>query len=419
MTANNQWDVIVIGGGLAGLTAGATAAAAGASTVVLEAHTGGGRARTTERAGYVFNMGAHALYQGGGGMRVLGSLGIQPSGSSPPLDRYRLRLGGVNHRMPAGLSSLVRTHALSGRGKAQLASLLARLSRLDARRFEGVSVDDWLARLDLRPDADAVFRALIRISTYASDFSTFAADAALRQLQAAFRGGVLYLDGGWAQLVDALSAQVEVRSHHSVRGIEPGAGRVEVLGDQGLLAAKAVVVALGTPTATGAVLPVDPPWGDLGLPVTAACLDVGASRPPSPGYLLGIDDPIYVTTQAPPARQAPAGAAVVAGLRYGTRDAQRDRADLERYMAAAGLDPSDVVTSRFLADIAVCGAAPLAATGGLPGRPEITASGVDGVFIAGDWVGPEGLISDAALVSGQAAGWAAAQAGQRAATMVA
>ena len=83
-----DFDVIVVGGGLAGLAAGATAAMGGASTVVLEAHQPGGRARVAERSGFVFNNGIHALFTGGPGATVLRTLGIQPKGAAPPMDRY-------------------------------------------------------------------------------------------------------------------------------------------------------------------------------------------------------------------------------------------------------------------------------------------------------------------------------------------
>jgi flavin-dependent dehydrogenase len=68
-----DWDVIVIGAGLAGLAAGATAARAGSATLVLEAHLPGGRARVTTKDGFVFNRGIHALYQGGAEREVLRS----------------------------------------------------------------------------------------------------------------------------------------------------------------------------------------------------------------------------------------------------------------------------------------------------------------------------------------------------------
>jgi phytoene dehydrogenase-like protein len=65
-------------------TAGATATKAGSTTLVLDAHVPGARARVTKRDGFVFNRGLHALYKRGAGWEVLRSLGIEPEGSSPP-----------------------------------------------------------------------------------------------------------------------------------------------------------------------------------------------------------------------------------------------------------------------------------------------------------------------------------------------
>jgi len=64
----------------------------------------------------------------------------------------------------------------------------------------------------------------------------------------------------------------------------------------------------------------------------------------------------------------------------------------------------DVLAARFLASMTVAGTVPRAALGGLPGRPAVGATGTPGVHLAGDWVGPEGLLADAALASGAAAG---------------
>ena len=63
----------------------------------------------------------------------------------------------------------------------------------------------------------------------------------------------------------------------------------------------------------------------------------------------------------------------------------------------------------------VLGGVPTPAAGGLAGRPAIDSTGVAGVYVAGDWVGPRGWLADCALSSGQAAGIAAArEAAQRA-----
>ena len=95
---------------------------------------------------------------------------------------------------------------------------------------------------------------------------------------------------------------------------------------------------------------------------------------------------------------------MVAAIRYGARGAEVDRPQLEAMVASAGIQPDDVRVRRFLAHMTVCGALPVASAGGLAGRPAIEDTGVPGVTMAGDWVGPVGLLADASLASGHAAG---------------
>ena len=404
-----EWDVIVVGGGLAGLCAAATAQRTGSRVVVLEAHVPGGRARTVERHGFVLNMGAHALYRHGVGTQVLAALGIVPTGEAPPLARYRALSGGQLHLLPTGPGPLLRSGAISARSKVQLARLLSTLARRRTENLGSVAVTEWLAGLKLRPGAESVVLGLLRLSTYAADFDEFSADAAVSQLQIAASGGVHYLHGGWAQLIDALSVALDIRTGVEVTGLDRAAGRLEVRTGQGTLTARRVVVATGGPAAVRKILPGDPGWEDLGAPVTAACLDLGVRDIPTPGYIVSLDAPVYATVQSPPARQAPGGHAVMATIRYGARSADQDRPELEQLAARAGVGPETIVTRRFLARMTVCGAMPRPANGGLPGRPRVVDSGVPGVTVAGDWIGPQGLLADAALASGHAAGLLAGQ----------
>jgi hypothetical protein len=56
---------------------------------------------------------------------------------------------------------------------------------------------------------------------------------------------------------------------------------------------------------------------------------------------------------------------------------------------------------------------------GLAARPDVVVDDLPGVFVAGDWVGPVGMLSDAAISSGRAAGRAAADEAARTQTAVA
>src|SRR5262245_42950050 len=101
-------DLVVIGGGLSGLAAAAYAGRAGLRTVVLEkAREPGGRAATSEKEGYCFNLGAHALYKGGPASQVLDELRVVYRGREPAVSGGYALSGGELHTLPMGFLSLV------------------------------------------------------------------------------------------------------------------------------------------------------------------------------------------------------------------------------------------------------------------------------------------------------------------------
>jgi hypothetical protein len=122
--------------------------------------------------------------------------------------------------------------------------------------------------------------------------------------------------------------------------------------------------------------------------------------------LFGLDRPLYFSTHCPPGDLAPRGRAVVHLMRYGTTTADADRAELVDLARRAGVAASDIVEERFLARMVVSHSTPVPGPG-LRGRPTVDATGAAGVFVAGDWVGSEGMLSDATLASAEAAARAA------------
>lgn len=398
--------MVVIGAGLAGATAGATAARAGVPVVILEAHSPGGRARTDVREGFRFNQGPHALYRGGCGRRVLARLGIRTAGHSPPLLRSRALVAG----RPRGWLSRA---TLGPRAQAQVGRAFARLVRADVSALAGRSTQQWIDALGLGADAAMVVAAFVRVATYVGDLSRLPAALAVTQMRTGLKGGVEYLDGGWEQLTSGLLARATdagavVRPHAPVQQISGSPGEWEVHTAAEVIRAAAVVVAAGRPAAARRLLPVEPGWGDTGPEVTAACLDLGLRRP-GPRFVLGIDEPLYLSPHSPPGDLAPPGCGLVHLMRYGATSPAQDRQQLWGMAAAAGITQADVAVQRFLPRMVVVNSLPPPERG-LAGRPPVAAPGARGVFIAGDWVGPDGWLCDASLASGEQAGHLAAEA---------
>src|SRR5689334_21385267 len=139
-------DVVVIGGGIAGLTAAALLGKSGRSVTLIEqAEHFGGRARTqTTPEGFHFNIGPHALYRTGHAMRVLRELGITIDESKVGDSGANVVKDGRVQVFPIGAMSLFATTLFSLSGKLEAARLLAQLARIKTEPLSAVTVRDWL-----------------------------------------------------------------------------------------------------------------------------------------------------------------------------------------------------------------------------------------------------------------------------------
>jgi len=217
------------------------------------------------------------------------------------------------------------------------------------------------------------------------------AQVAATQLQLALGPGVLYLHGGWQTLVDQLAAKPGVAFVHG--------HTVSELPD-----APAVIIAAGGPALASKLLGRS---FDVGPAVEVSCLDLGLRRRPDHDVVLGGDTPFYFSNHSAVADLAPPDQHCAAGLQYLTAGAEPDADGIRDFVRHAGVSNDDIVHARKLHRMTAVSALATAAGGGLAGRPQVTGTGHENVFIAGDWVGPEGHLADAAIASGKAAAEAA------------
>ncbi|WP_426756288.1 phytoene desaturase family protein [Myxococcus sp. Y35] len=408
--------VAVIGGGLGGLAAAALLARDGCEVTLYERSKQlGGRGQTSDVEGFRFNLGPHALYRGGAALRVLGRLGVKPTGGAPGAGSYLLR-GGRLHTMPRGLVSMMATDALGLSGKLELAKLLARVGSVDPASLARTPMRAWVEQRLANEDARDFVMALTRVMTYCADVEALSAEVAVAQLQAL--PSVLYVDGGWSTLVSALEARAREagarlalsarvtsvildEAGHGVRGVRLADGMEH--------AADAVVVA-GGPSDLAELLPGDAALARdaaRAVPVKAATLELGLSRLPRPDALfaLGGDGPWYASVHSAVAKLAPEGGAMVHVMQYlGGRGPEASEARLEEVMDV--LQPgwrTSVVARRYRPSLRVSNWLPTAETGGLAGRPPVEVPHVRGLYRVGDWVGPEGMLADASFASAESA----------------
>jgi phytoene dehydrogenase-like protein len=410
-------SVVVIGGGIAGLVAATVVAKSGIPVVVFEkASSLGGRAATRDKKGFRFNLGPHALYRKGILHRTLQKFGVTISGSLPPTNGGFTIRNGRLHTLPIGFTSLVTTGVMALSAKFEFAKLQTTLMSIDPRPLQGETLDAWLRAHVHHEEVRDLMRMLTRVTTFTNAPARQSAGAAIEQLQLAVAGNVLYLDGGWQTIVDglrqaAVAAGARIEAGTSVAALErSGPRHVDSvrLADGRQMPAASVIIAAG-PGEVDALTSVTHFESEL-TPVRVATLDLALSALPQPKRLVafGADEATYFSVHSASAHLAPAGGALIHVSKYLAPAEHADGGvEHELETLADRMQPgwrTVLAAKQFLPNVTVTHAALLASSGGINGRPSAALDAFDNVFVAGDWVGNRGQLSDAAAASGREAG---------------
>jgi phytoene dehydrogenase-like protein len=403
-------DVVIVGGGLAGLSAACYLARAGVGVTVFERSAGlGGRAASQVQDGYIFNRGIHALYTGGAASEVLRELGIAYSGHSPQ-DIYMLREGKL-YIAPVGLLTLLRTNALSFADKLELMGIFARIPALKPDELRGISVQEWLERNTRRPHVREFMAANARTLVYSSALDLVSAEVFIKKTQLALKHPVLYIDGGWQVLVDGLRKAAEQAGARIVPGtrveaVEQKQSRVVGvrLRDGEAVQASAVIIATSPRDALklvdgGNYQPLREIVEAL-VPARLACLDVALRRLPEPRYPIvqDLEGPRFLSTQSVYAQIAPPGGALIHAFKQldprHLSDPREDERDLENLLDTVQPGWREVLVRRvYLPHIEAIGMLPTVHSNGYAGRPGPQVPGLSNLYLAGDWIGG-GFLSD-------------------------
>ncbi|MFL6474548.1 MAG: phytoene desaturase family protein [Nitrososphaera sp.] len=396
-------DVIIIGGGLAGLTTAALLAHAGKAVTLFE-HSSreiGGRARTAEIDGFYFNQGPHALYLTDASDTILKEIGITYTGGIPAGKGYLIS-GGKKREIAGDYSSWLS-------GKSDGSQFFISPTKIDFSQLESVTEQEWLDK-NIHDINDAeIIKTIFRLNTYANDPDIQSIGPVLHQIYVGSRAGVMYLDGGWQTLVDGLLTVAKNANARIVMGKKAisvkrtdSSGWQVLLSDKTQVSAKIVVIAAGPMDAYSLFDDKERPEvlsraAKEAKPVRLVCLDVALSSLPDKDALfaLGVDRPLYFSVHSAYAKLAPKGGALIHVAKYlGTSiepKPREDQPELEEFLDL--LQPGwrqVLVKKRPLPNMVVSNAIVTAADGGLGGRPDVKIA--DNLYIVGDWGRQGGII---------------------------
>lgn len=407
-------DVVVVGGGIAGLTAAIYAAKAGKQTVVIEKQNRlGGRAVTNKKKGAYFNLGAHSLYKGDA-YATFHELELTLQGKKPSAFAYGIWKGKLS-ALPSDMKSLFTSPLLSWKGKMEFASCLMKLSKADTRPFDRISIREWVEGNLRDPMVRNIFYSLLRAASYVAGPDLPAAGPVLRQLQNALKGA-LYLDRGWGELIEELRKKasdlgVRLVTNIKVSSIDTRDGTVrQVLCEDGTRIDTRHVILATSPAIAYELVPFAKQtalhtWKEQAIEVTAACLDVALKRLPKPKqqFAYGIDQTVLFSNYSRAAYLSDDGAQVISLIKYQGKDAdpEKDLRELEGVLDL--MQPGwreELVFKQYLPKMTVCHdfAHMKRLENPGPAVPEI-----QGLYVAGEWASHGEVLVDAATASAKRA----------------
>ncbi len=414
-------DVIVIGGGYAGLSAGAILAYNGKKVLLLEKATVlGGRAHYIDKDGFLLEYGIHANRNGldGAAAAVFSKIGKTLDFIEP--GEPELWLNGKFVPLPSNVPKIVKSKDISTKTKINAALTLLKLVAGKPEKLFPKAVDELTSR-STPEETLMLLRVLSGIGIIAPDIKNSSAGEFGAYLKAALKSKVkvAYPRHGTKQIIDTLRAAVEangeVRTGVNVERISVKNGKVDAVRADGQTLSAPVVISTiplqQLPDLFGGKdLPLKLVKYAQGLiPTAGISLDFGLSKKISEkDGLLVTSDPVTMgqfTSNIDPSA-APAGKQLgtwyyplPAGWLKNDERMQREAENLKKMLAEMFPGIWDNLEwERLLFMPMVDGFLPKPGQTRLE-RPDFTIPSIANFFLAGDTTKAEGTGGDTAFYS--------------------
>jgi phytoene dehydrogenase-like protein len=403
-------DVVVIGGGISGLAAGALLAKQGKRVTVLEkGNQPGGRAYTYEEKGFTLNYGPHAMFRPNSGFlaELMARLGrtSPPCGFPDPIHSFWAdgdRFGPVG----AKPHQVLTTPLFPVASRLAFARLFMKLRSVKPAQISDETWGEWVDRNTSDERVRRFARALGTVNTYARP----AADLSARFMLEAIQRNVFakdyvgYMHGGWRSMYDIFIDELRAGggtlvTGASVRSLDVRDGRVVAAVTDDAHYEADVFVSTLAPQDAPAIAPAGSPlaaelarWSGL-EDIRAFCMDLGFSRALRDDltFVFDINRDLYYSVHSASAPDlAPAGSQLIHAMAY----LSPEEADDETLRIArkeelvAGLDlhfarwRDALVVERTLPNVRVGAARPT--PGQIDKRVPLRAASASNLYFAGD-----------------------------------
>ncbi|UPM54059.1 NAD(P)/FAD-dependent oxidoreductase [Gottfriedia acidiceleris] len=407
-----KWDVTILGGGIAGLTASIYLAQAGKKVLLLDkASKLGGRGISNTIGDAQLNLGAHALYTNCS--EILNEVGVTVSGKLPKLSGSFI-LGNQSNQMKIiEAFNLFLGNHLKWKEKMEFIRFYRHIRKMDLDEINHISLEEYLNRKITSDRVKNIILAFIRVSTFTSNSEIISAGVAIGQLRSA---KVLYINEGWQSIVNDLIKKanqfgVTIQKSTVVSKITGSYPNINLILKNDTRINTSCL--LSTINPIDLVKLIDEPISDSFLqkcnqmiPVKAACLDLVMNGLPNPklNFALGVDQPWYFSNHSTVAKLSnKEGEIVVHLMKYlnsvNETDSAKDEEELEGLLDLLQPGWRDyVISKRYLPKLVVSNdiKKPFHKLDNDLSNSDI---GLEGIYVAGDWVGETELLLNASLTS--------------------
>lgn len=414
---DNKWDVVIVGGGLAGYVAANYLAKAGMSILIIEKDKKvGGRARTDKINQELFNLGPHAFYTKGNAAPILQELGIELHGKSPKLNGLLID-NRVEYTAPFTPLGVFTTSFLSWKERLEWLNILWKIKSMKIENISEQTFQQWVQQITYSKNVQELLLILGRLSTYCHAPEKVSASVIVAHLKMVLRG-VLYIDRGWQTIIDqlhnnAVISGVQIQTGMMVNEIKMIENNFRLyLSTEEELTCKYVLSTTG-PRELMKMLGENITQTQMDffsqlLPLKGAALDVALIQLPKPNRLFAMEvtEPFYYSVHSNAAILSEDENAIVLHVfKYLHPDDHMDRKalknELEQFLEK--IQPGwqkYKISSRFMPTITVNQRLPQIGDDQKLQRSKLE---VSGLYLAGDWVSAHSILSEGAVSSAKQA----------------